>query len=101
MARPKSPAPQRKRAFAAIRKRLGWSVGWASLMLGCSVGHLRALENSRKPLAYEFARKMARVYDVSLDDLLHAPPELADQGNRAGGGVGTSSGPARRATHAL
>lgn len=101
MARRKPLSARQKRAFAAIRERRGWSVGWASLMLGCSMGHLRALENSRKPLAYEFARKMARVYDVSLDDLLHAPPELADQGNRAGRGVGTSSGPARRTSHAL
>lgn len=64
---------RKKRPFAAIRLRLGWDVNYASIRLNCHPSHLRALENSSKPLSQNFARKMARVYEVTLNELFITP----------------------------
>lgn len=84
------------RPFAAIRERLGWSLNTAAIRLGCSPGHLRALENSRVPLSQEFAGKMAERYGVTLNELFINPTRAGGTGNTGGAVRGNTASPAEK-----
>ena len=92
----------RERAFAHWRRAAGLTAVRAAIRLGCSPGHLSALENCRKPLSTRLAAKMSRVYGVSLGQLFIPPVTAGGAGNaqRAGGRVETAPalGEARQST---
>lgn len=57
------------RGFGRRREALGWSLGYAAMMLGISPGYLRQMERGSRPWPRLVALRMADLYQANLNDL--------------------------------
>ncbi len=60
---------RQERPFAQARRQAGLDLYRAAGRLGIHPRYLRALELSRRPLAFDLARRMAREYGVDINRL--------------------------------
>ena len=61
-----------------LRKEQGWSQGEMSEKLGIHGGHVSRLENGKYQPSVEVLKKLANVFEVSVDYLLNESEELEE-----------------------